>query len=323
MKLRPTGKRRPKKSPTGDMPLVDHLKELRTRVIYALIALVIGTVIGFVWYQSAPPGMLTLGEILRGPYCSLPPESRVSLSSGDECRLLATTPSEMFMLRLKVGALAGAILTSPVWLYQVWAFITPGLHQHERRWTILFVVLAASLFVAGAVLAYYVIDIGLYFFLTIGNEVQSTALSGQSYFNWVLAFIVIFGVCFEIPLLIAMLNIVGILGYDQVSGKRRIIWVATFIFAAVLSPGGDPFTMLVLGISVGLLVELSFQFCRWNDKRRGINADEFGELDDDEASELDYRPASIEDAAPIAAPTPTQPSQSPRPAHGGYFDDVL
>lgn len=332
MKLRPARKPKKQKSPTGEMELVEHLKELRTRVVYALIALIFGTVVGFIWYQSAPPGMQSLGEILRGPYCSLPAENRVALSNDGECRLLATRPTEMFMLRLKVGALAGAVISSPVWLYQLWAFITPGLHKQERRWTVTFVTLAVSLFVAGAILAYYVIAVGLGFLITIGDETQTAALTGGDYFHFLLAFLVIFGVCFEVPLIIAMLNIVGLLGYNQMKGKRRIIWVATFIFAAVLSPGGDPFSMLILGIAVGVLIELSLQFCRWNDKRRGIDSEEFAELDDDEASDLVYRPDPVRPAEPVqpvaparssTAAVPDQPASSVVPTNGSYFDDVL
>lgn len=311
MKLRP--KKKPQKSPTGDMTLVEHLKELRTRVIYIVIALTIGAIIGFIWYQSAPPGMMTLGEILRGPYCAIPPENRVTFSDDGECRLLATNPGEMFMLRLKVGALAGLILSSPFWLYQIWAFITPGLHKNERRWTVLFVSIAVTLFVVGALLAYFIISVGLEFLITIGDETQSAALTGQAYFNFVLALVVIFGVSFEIPLIIIMLNIVGILAYNQVKDKRRIIWVIVFIFAALMSPGGDPFSMLALGISVGILMELAFQFCRWNDKRRGYDT-ELNEWDDEEASELDYQPEAIEKATPIRTNNQSAP---------GNFDDVL
>lgn len=326
MKLRPVKKQKPPKSPTGDMALVEHLKELRTRVVISLTAIVCGTVFGFLWYQSAPQGMITLGEILRGPYCSLPPEYRVDLTQNGECRLLATSPGEMLLLRMKVGALAGLIVASPIWLYQVWAFITPGLHKHERRWTVTFVTLAVLLFVAGAVLAYFVFDIGLEFLLTVGDNIQTAALTGNDYFKWVLGFVVMFGAAFEVPLVISMLNILGILGYAQVKDKRRVIWVIIFIAAAFFTPGGEPFSMLILGCSVGILVELALQFCRINDKRRGVETDEFDELNDDEASDLDYRPAPIAPARPepVAAPVDTRPSVAePRPTQGSYFDDVL
>ena len=180
-----------RKNPTGEMSLVEHLQELRRRVIVSLIAITIGTVIGFIWYQYAPWRLMPLGEIIRGPYCNLPQELRASFTADGECRLLATSPFEMFMLRLKVGALAGLVLASPVWLTQIWNFITPGLHKNERRYTMTFVSLAVFLFVLGALLAYFVLDEGLYVLVTMGSEFQVAALTGGEYYNFLLALIVI------------------------------------------------------------------------------------------------------------------------------------
>ena len=153
-------RKRKKKNPDGTMSLVDHINELRRRLFISLVALAVGTVIGFLWYQHTLLGIPTLGEILRGPYCSLPPEVRADFSGDGHCRLLATGPFEMFLLRLKVGALAGLVFSSPVWLSQIWGFITPGLHKNERHWTFTFVSLAVLLFVMGAVLAYFVVAYG-------------------------------------------------------------------------------------------------------------------------------------------------------------------
>ena len=132
-------------NPTGDMTLVEHLKELRRRVIIALIAFAIGTIIGFIWYGTSPSPIPTLGDILRGPYCSLPADKRAAFTLDGECRLIATMPFEAFSLRLKIGSLAGAVLSSPIWLYQLWAFITPGLHKNEKRTTTIFVTIAVTL----------------------------------------------------------------------------------------------------------------------------------------------------------------------------------
>nr|WP_290198335.1 twin-arginine translocase subunit TatC [Corynebacterium guangdongense] len=328
------------------MALVEHLRELRRRVIISVLALLAGTILGFIWYAWSPPGVQTLGEIMRGPYCSLPQEMRADFSNDGECRLLATSPFEMFLLRMKVGALAGLVVSSPVWLYQIWAFITPGLHKGERRWTMSFVAIAVTLFVAGALLAYFIIDIGLEFLLTIGEEAQIAALTGGQYYNFVLALIVIFGVSFELPLIIMMLNIVGLLHYDAIQGKRSYVVIGVFIFAALLTPGGEPFSMLIMAVAVNILVELSFQFVRFNDKRTGYDEIAgWSDLDDEEASELDYTPDAVERAAPIAGGGSTPASASPRPSAGpapsrqddrpaagpaaqesfgpGTFDDVL
>ncbi|WJY68036.1 twin-arginine translocase subunit TatC [Corynebacterium auris] len=311
------------------MTLVEHLSELRRRVMISLVAVVIGTIIGFIWYQNAPFGMAPLGEIIRGPYCNLPSELRADFTGDGECRLLATTPFEMFMLRLKVGALAGLVLSSPVWLTQVWGFITPGLHRNEKRYTFTFVSLAVVLFVAGAVLAYFVLDQGLYILMSIGSEFQVAALTGHEYYNFLLALITIFGVSFELPLIIIMLNLAGVLRYEHVKEKRRLIIVGLFAFAAFMTPGQDPFSMLALALSMCLLVELAFQFCRLHDKKAVAEKPEWMKLDDDEASGPVTSSGPIAASAPVtaAAPAsspsvvPTRPKNSPPPEE--YYNDVL
>lgn len=303
---------RPKRPTDGSMSLVEHLQELRRRVIISVLALIVGTIVGFMWYQHPVNihwfTLRSLGDILRGPYCSLPPENRAVLTLDGECRLIATSPFEMFMLRLKVGALAGSVFASPVWLHQLWAFITPGLMKNERRWTLCFVTAAVTLFVSGAVLAYFVIAIGLQFLLTMGGEFQVTALSGGQYFNFILTLLVMFGVSFEVPLIIAMLNLAGILSYESIKDKRRIIIVSVFIFAAFMTPGQDPYSMVALGASLCLLVELAIQFTRLNDKRRKNSRPDWMDVDDEHASTLTPASDSLDSSAPIASSDPITPS---------------
>ncbi len=289
------------------MSIVEHIQELRRRVIVSLIALVVGTIAGFIWYQRSFLGIPSLGEILLVPYCSVDPSMRVDLGASGECRLLATAPFEMFMLRLKVSALVGSVLASPVWLAQLWGFITPGLLKNERRWTASFVSIAVLLFTSGAVLAYVVLAYGLEFLLTLGAEVQDVALNGQQYFGFMLSLLLIFGVSFEVPLLIAALNIAGILSYDQVKDKRRYIIVALAVFAAFMTPGQEPLSMVVLTASLSALVELALQFCRLRDKRR--QRERPGWLD-----------AEDESATAISAPAPVAPAASLRTAN---YDDIL
>ena len=298
--------RKRKANPEGEMTLVEHLQELRRRVIVSLAAIVVGTVIGFIWYQNAIPGTMPLGEIIRRPYCNLPQELRADFTHDGSCRLLATSPFEMFMLRLKVGALAGLVLASPVWLLQIWNFITPGLHKNERRYTFTFVTFAVLLFIAGALLAYFVLDQGLYVLMTMGGEVQVGGLTGQSYYNFLLGLTVVFGVSFELPLIVVMLNLAGVLRYEHVKDKRRMIIVGLFIFAAFMTPGQDPFSMVALGTSMVLLVELAFQFCRFNDRRKKSTRPEWMDLDDETAS----GPIST---APIAPASGTGASEAIRP----------
>lgn len=317
------------------MSLADHIRELRKRVILSLVAIFIGTIIGYIWFGYAPFGMKPLGEILRGPYCSLPEELRADFTQDGKCRLLATQPFEMFMIRLKLGAIAGVVISSPFWLGQLWAFIAPGMYKTERTFSRIFITVAALLFVLGATLAYVVLDLGLAFLLGIGQDFQIAALSGQEYFDLVRNFLIIFGVSFELPLLIVVLNMVGILRYKTVQNKRRIIWVFIFIFGALMSPGGEVVSMLALSLAVGLLIELSFQFCRINDKRRERKEKEA--LEESLGSDsFDYSPAPVTPAEPINAPTsPNRPSSStgsapaaqpitPRQSYSSSgFDDVL
>ncbi|MDO5511151.1 twin-arginine translocase subunit TatC [Corynebacterium sp.] len=302
------------------MSLVDHLKELRRRVIISLVAMFVGTILGFIWYQHGPFGSMPLGEILRGPYCELPPEIRADFTRDNECRLLATRPFEMFMLRLKVGALAGLVLSSPVWLYQIWAFIVPGLHKKERRTTFTFVSLAVLLFVMGALIAYFIVGFALEFLMTMGSEFAVSALTGQDYYNFLLGLLIIFGVSFEVPLIIVMLNIVGVLPYQTLKEKRRIIVLILFVFAAFMTPGQDPFSMVVLAFCLVMLVEMAIQFTRWNDKRRREERPEWMDLDDESASPLNTAPGGTDAPAPISRPAPVQTSPS---THAGGFDDVL
>lgn len=298
---------------------MEHLQELRRRIIIALVAVALGTIIGFIWYQSAPFGLRPLGEILRGPYCELPAELRASFSPDGQCRLLATGPFEMFLLRLKVGLLAGLVLSSPVWLAQIWGFITPGLLHNERRVTGIFVTLAVILFSAGAALAYFVLAVGLEFLLGVGDEVQTTALSGRAYYDFLLALLIIFGVSFEVPLILGALNIVGILRYEDVKDKRRIIIVIIMIFAAFMTPGQEPFSMLILSAAIVALVELALQFAKWNDKRRAQTQPDWLNTSDESAS-------TIAPAAPVPAPAPmprAPQSQHPPASPAAGFEDVL
>jgi sec-independent protein translocase protein TatC len=254
-------------NPDGTMTLRDHLYELRHRLGIALLALVAGALFGFLWFQWRLGPIPSLGQLMTGPYCQLSSPPRVELNPG-QCQLLQTQPFEAFLVQFKVGLAAGAVLTSPLWLYQIWAFITPGLYDNERKFTRIFVMLASFLFACGAVLAYYVVPKGLQVLVSFGGDQFATTLVANEYISFVLVMLLIFGVSFELPLVITMLNRIGVLPYRNLKKWRRGIIFVLFVFAAFATPGTDPVGMLALAGAMTVLFEFAVQIARVHDRKK-------------------------------------------------------
>ena len=269
------------------MPLMEHLNEFRRRLFLAALGIGIGAGVGFVWFGHGIPtiGIPSLGEVLTGPYCAVPSTERVTFNGSDSCRLLATGPFSALELQLKSALIAGTVIAAPVWLAQLWGFVTPALHPRERRYAITFATSGAVLFAAGAALAYLVIREGLTVLLGFGGDATIAALTPDSYFSFLIAMLIIFGASFELPLLLIMLNRMSVVSHAQLSGWRRYAVFGLVVFAGVVVPGNDPITMLALAASLILLYELSVQVARVHDKRLG-KRQATQALSDDQASAL-------------------------------------
>ena len=270
-----------RENPDGQMPLMDHLRELRNRVVVAGLVIIAGMIVALCFSNWT-------WTLITRPYCEAAIKGVVGCRRDGQHNLIVNSVFDGFFLRIKVAFFLALIGTCPVWLFQLWAFIAPGLYRREKKWAYVFVGAAAPLFIGGAALAYLVMDRGLHYLLSITPNGVTPLITVDSYFGYFTGMLLGFGLVFEIPLLIVMLNVVGILTHERFRKWRRMIIFGIFLIAGVVNPSPDPWTMLLLGGLAVLLTELAELFVYFNDKRRARNnPSPYEGLADDELSPLE------------------------------------
>jgi sec-independent protein translocase protein TatC len=263
-------------NPVGDdgrMALADHLRELRARLLKIAVILVVGLSVSLFFFDQ-------IFDLVLEPYRS------AQESLGGDVSTEATTAGVggPLMLYLKLCGLVSVIVTSPLWLYQIWAFILPGLHSHERRWSRIFAAVAGPLFLAGVTVGYYTLPKGLEILIGFTPADLTNLVEFSDYLSFLTRTLLVFGVAFEIPVFVILLNAAGMVSGRAIGAHRPWIIIGTFVFAAVATPSTDPFTMLFLAVPMLALFGISEVICRVVDKRRGRH--ELAALADDEISEL-------------------------------------
>jgi sec-independent protein translocase protein TatC len=259
------------------MTLIEHLKELRNRMFISVIAVVVAFVVAWFFYND-------LYHLLTRP-------ARIGISNLDKsqqknAKIFTSGVTGAFILQTKVSLVAGIVAASPIWLYELWAFILPGLHRNERKWTMVFVAVAGPLFIGGVALGFWVMPKGLSVMLGFTPDGLSNFIDVGTYLNFVLRVLLVFGIAFEIPLFVVMLNLAGVVSGKALGRYRPWIIIATFVFAAVATPSTDPFSMLFLAIPMLVLFLIAEVIARLTDRARGRNRDSTEQWADDEVSPL-------------------------------------
>ena len=321
--LRRQGPSKFQQAADGSMTLIEHIRELRNRLFLASLGLIAGLIVGFILSNW-------VFHLLEQPYCQLPSSMARRADGTQYCDWIVLGVGDTLLLRLKIALWVGIVVGAPVWLYQLWAFIAPGLHKHERKWAYVFVAIASPLFATGAVLAYLVVGHSLAFIMGAGVLGESTKLEVSSYVGFVTNMILIFGGAFEFPLILLMLNFTGVVSARRLLSWWRIVVFLSFAFAAIATPDPGPFGMTLLAACMCLLYLIAVGVAFLNDKRKGRGKELYAGLGDDELSPLEdeRQPVGagdrIEAPTPVEAPTPIDaPAPVTRPLPlDGRFDDM-
>jgi sec-independent protein translocase protein TatC len=224
---------------------MNHLEELRTRLVVSSAAFFLAGAIAFVFF-------VPITDLLLEPLCSIPKERL----GPQGCRLIFTGPVEPMLVRLKISGLSGMVLASPIWLYQLWAFVSPGLSQKEKRYSIPFVGTSILLFLTGITFAYLTLPAALRFLVGFAGENFIPFFSAKEYLSFVTLVTLVFGITFELPLLLFFLGLIGVVKVEQLRSFRRGALVTITLLAAIVTPSQDPFTMLAMALPLYLMYEL-------------------------------------------------------------------
>ena len=243
----------PEGSSGGRMTLIEHLTELRRRLIISLVALACGFVVCWIFY----PQIL---DFLMAPYCNVVPPNAEGLDAPGSCRFLVLDPLEPFSVRVSVAGYGGVALAMPILLWQAWRFITPALFPRERRGTLAFVGLAVLLFAGGVSLAFWTIPRALEFLATIGGDDLVSFFSPRRYISFVVKMALAFGLGFEFPIVLIFGQIAGFIPTSTLQRIRPWAVVGIVVVGAVITPTGDPFTLLALSGPMYVFYELSILF---------------------------------------------------------------
>ncbi|MBA4608975.1 twin-arginine translocase subunit TatC [Aeromicrobium sp. Marseille-Q0843] len=263
------------------MPLFDHLAELRSRLMKALAAVVVGVVIAWYFY----PEIL---DWLTAPYEQVRPTLE---DEGIDTELVISGIGGAFQFQLKTSVIAGLVLSSPVWLWQLWAFVLPALHRHEKRAALLLTATCLPLFLGGAWIGYWTFPKAIELLVGFAPEGWTNLLNGADYLSFATRMILLFGVGAQIPVVVVILNRIGAVSGEQLIRARPWIIVGIFVFAAIATPTVDPVTFLFLAIPMSVLYFVSEIIARVTDRRRGRSGER---VDDEEASTLDA-PRGLDD----------------------------
>ena len=279
------------------MALVEHLRELRNRLVVAVGAILLVTVVAAFFYRD-------LINFLIDPLPGCGADEMAAQKSASKCLIAVTGLLSPFTLALKVSITAGLVAASPVWLYELWAFVAPGLHRHEKKYTLAFLGVGIPLFLGGAWFAYHILPTTVQVLLSFTPDATVNILNIDDFLDIATRMVIVFGLSFELPLVLIMLNLGGVLSARRMAGWWRGMVMAITLFAAVATPSTDPLSMCLLAAPIIVLYLLACAVSWLNDRRRGRvrRAGPNAGLSDDEASALDLTPDPVPPVQPIDAP---------------------